>query len=239
MKTAFTRIAPLSLLGLMAVSSNASAQATLIDRTSENTSVDRSFESSPKDCSDVRWSQAAQNAFPAIGEACQAVEERDGKTFVKFEGVVEKVGDMGNRIRVDFNDGKTMTFTPAPQTVLYIDGERTPFAEVREGMNLNFYVPEDRLQAELRPDPARIAFIVFPFDAPTVSAEQARDRLAQADTTRDTMRSQNASRDRMTAANGDGAELPDTAGPLPLLGVGGLAFLFGASGLALRRKLRR
>ena len=235
MKITFTRIAPLSLLGLMAVSSNAAAQATLLDRT---TSVDRAFESSPKDCSDVRWSQAAQDAFPSIGEACQAVEERNGKTYVKFEGVVEKVADMGNRIRVDFKDGKTMTFTPAPQTVLYIDGERTPFAEVREGMNLNFYVPEDRVQAELRPDRTRIAFIIFPFDTPTIPTAQARDRVAQADTARDRMRSQDSSRDRV-AQSDNTAELPATAGPLPLLGVGGLAFLLSASGLALRRKLRR
>jgi hypothetical protein len=221
---------PICAAGMLAAT-GASAQIALTG--SDETSVDRSFDPTPKDCADVRWSQAALNAFPSIGSACQAVEQRDGKTYVKFTGRVEKVGDMGNRIRVDFDDGSEITFTPAPQTVLYIDGKRTPFSEVRENMDLNFYVPEDRLQAELREDPSRVAFIVFPFDAPTVPANQ---RVAQAGPEASRTRGTDSSPERFAAT--DAAELPSTAGPLPLLAVGGLSLLVGAAGMTWRRRAR-
>lgn len=49
---------------------------------------------------------------------------------------------------------------------LYLDGERTPVSEVRDSLRLNFYIPEDRLQAELQPDPARLAFVIIPLATP-------------------------------------------------------------------------
>lgn len=190
------------------------------------TSVDRSFDPAPKDCADVRWSEAARTAFPNIGSACQSVEQRNGKTYVKFEGTVEEVARQGKRIVVDFEDGQELTFSPSPQTVLYLDGKRTSFTEVREGTKLDFYVPEDRLQAELRPDPTRVAFIIFPLDvSPAVAAtEQNRARTAEAD--------RRERRDAATAAN----ELPRTAGPLPLFGATGAALLLIAAAMAIRRQ---
>lgn len=181
---------------------------------SQSTSVDRSFEPSPKDCADVRWSEAALQAFPSITSACQGIEQRNGKSYVKLEGVVESVEDRGKRIRVDFDDGEDLTFTPAPQTALYLDGKRTQFSEVSDGMHLNFYVPEDRLQAELQPDPNRVAFIIYPFDI----------SIAPPDT-----------RDTMTART----ELPATASLWPTLGAAGIACLVLAIALTLRRNRHR
>lgn len=189
------------------------------------TSVDRSFDPSPKECSDVRWSQAALNTFPSIAQACQGVEQRNGKSYVRLEGVVESVKDQGHRIRVDFEDGEDLTFTPAPQTVLYVDGKRTSFSEVSDGMRLNFYVPEDRLQAELQPDPARIAFIIFPLNLPTVPISENQQSVAQAD--RD-----QGSRTAMS-------NLPQTASLWPLIGGGGAVLLILAGALTWRRKLHR
>jgi len=51
--------------------------------------------------------------------------------------------------------------------------------------------------------------------------------LAQADTDR------NANRDMLDS------ELPNTAGPLPLIALGGLLSLFGGLGLSIRRKLSK
>ena len=204
------------------------ALAVAADGARAQTSVDRSFDPSPKQCSDVRWSQAALDAFPSIAEACQGVEQRNGKSYVKLEGVVESVQNEGKRIRVDFEDGEDLTFTPAPQTVLYLDGERTSFAEVNDGMRLNFYVPEDRLQAELQPDPTRVAFIIFPLELPTVTIPQSRQSVARDNATRDDdQRSQTA------------MSLPQTASPWPLIGAGGAALLIFAAAMALRRNLRR
>lgn len=208
------------------------AHAQIASQTAEpTTSVDRSFDPSPKECSDVRWSQAALSAYPSIAEACQAVEQRNGKSYVKFEGTVESVKDQGNRIRVDFEDGEDLTFTPPPETVLYLDGERTSFAEVRDGMRLNFYVPEDRLQAELRTHPTRVAFIIFPFDISTTAIPEQQQSVAQAQSDR-----ADRSQDPRSTMN----RLPDTASLWPLIGMGGAALLIVAAAMTRSRsKLHR
>lgn len=192
-----------------------------------NTSIDRAFESSPKDCADVKWSQSVLDRFPSIGDACQAVEQRNGKSYVKLEGEVEEVRDGGKRIRVDFEDGNELTFAPTPRTSLYLDGQRTEFAELEEGTELNFYIPEDRLQAELQPDPDRIAFIIVPLDL-DVAVPSREQSAAQA----------GADRTGSMAARADRqGQLPDTASSLPLIGAAGVILLLLAGGLALVRKL--
>jgi hypothetical protein len=197
------------------------------------TSIDRAFDSSPKSCSEVRWSQQALDAFPSIGEACQSIEERNGKTYVKLEGEVEEVENGGKRIRVDFEDGSELTFTPTPRTGLYIDGERTDFADLNEGTNLNFYIPEDRLQAELQPDPQRLSFLIVPLDVRTTTIPAQERSAARSE--------RQEQRDAMTAnaaAGQDMSELPSTAGPLPVLAAAGAIFVLLGAGASLRRKLR-
>jgi hypothetical protein len=193
------------------------------------TAVDRSFDPSPRDCADVRWSQAALRSFPEIASACRAVETRNGKAYVRLDGDVESVPGDGKRIRVDFDHGGELIFKPTPNTVLYIDGERTPFAQVEDGMNLKFYIPEDRLHAELQPDPARLAFVIVPLDfavaardQPTLAAERARER--------GTMRA---------SASAGMSELPATAGPLPWIALGAGALLVSGAAATLARVLRR
>lgn len=217
------RIAMVACISLLASAHQAHAQITSQTQAPE-TSVDRSFDPAPKDCADVRWSSAALQAFPSIGAACQAVEERNGRTFVKLEGEVESVKDRGKRIRVDFDDGGELTFTPSQQMTLYLDGERTAFSEVRDGMRLNFYVPEDRLQAELQPDPARVAFIVVPLDMPLDSATAPGAATARTERGSDNLNAMN--------------ELPATASIWPWIGSGGAALLILASALTMRRRLR-
>jgi hypothetical protein len=221
-RSRLTATLPAALLGAAAVGT-AGAQ----------TSIDRSFESSPKSCSEVRWSQQVLNVFPSIGEACQSVEERNGKTYVKLEGEVEEVESGGKRIRVDFEDGSELAFTPTPQTGLYIGGERTDFADLEEGTELNFYIPEDRLQAELQPDPQRLSFVIVPLDIQTQTIPSREQATAGADRERQ--------RDAMTAnaaAGQDMSELPRTAGPLPLLAAAGAFFVLFGAGASLRRRLK-
>jgi hypothetical protein len=177
------------------------------------TSVDRSFEPAPKDCADVRWSQRALDAFPSIADACQSVEQRNGITYVKFEGTVEAVKNGGKRISVDLQGADELTFHPTPRTTLYIDGERTEFADLEDGAKLNFYVPEDRLEAQLQPDPQRVAFVIFPIVIPGESA---------------------VSQQAM-------AELPATAGLLPTIGLAGALLIilgFAARVVRTRSSLR-
>ncbi len=201
---------PLSAALLLATSVNSQAQPLGISGGAPDTSIDRSFEASPKDCADVRWSQAVLQSFPSIGSACQAIEQRNGKTYVKLAGSVESVRNGGKQIRVDFKDGGTLTFQPTPQTALYMDGKRTPFASLANGTGLNFYIPEDRLQAEVQPDPNRVAFLIFPIAV-------------------------RPSPDSSMAMNS--RELPRTAGPLPLLALGGGLSLLAGGIATFRRKL--
>jgi len=177
------------------------------DRLDPHTSVDRSFDPSPKDCADVRWSQSVLQSFPSIGEACQSVEQRNGITYVKLEGTVEDVKKGGKEIRVDFEDGKELKFHPTPHTSLYMNGQRTEFADVEDGTKLNFYIPEDRLEAQIQPDPERVAFVIFPIVLPEEPAPQRQAR----------------------------ADLPQTAGFLPTIGAAGLLLIILGFGVRLVR----
>lgn len=209
----FSTIPAAASLALLLLAGPAQAQITTQTQ-APTTSVDRSFDPAPSDCNDVNWSEAALKAFPSIGSACQSVEERNGRTFVKLEGTVESVEDGGKRIRMDFEDGGELSFRPSQQMTLYLDGERTRFSELEDGMRLNFYIPEDRLQAELQPNPTRVAFVVVPFEMPLDSATDraAVDKLAM-------------------------NELPATASMWPWIGAGGTALLLLGAGLTTRRWL--
>lgn len=179
--------------------------------------VDRSFDPSPRDCSDVKWSQAALKAYPDIAGACQGVQMRDGKTYVKFEGTVDEVLDGGEQVRVDFKEGGEVTLSPPPNTTLYVAGKETSFADLRRGAELNFYVPEDRLQAEFQPATSTTRYIVVPIAL--VPARESPTRTAQAE-------------DRSAS------ELPATASMLPWFAVSGAALLLLGAGLTFGRKLR-
>lgn len=205
---------PLTATALLATSMSSQAAGLPMSSSTPDTSVDRSFAASPKDCDNVQWSQSALQSFPSIASACQALEQRNGKTYVKLAGEVENVRNSGKQIRVDFKDGGTLTFRPTPNTALYMDGKRTPFTQVKDGTELNFYIPEDRLQAEVQPDPTRVSFLIFPI----------------------AMRASDGTQGNGMAMNGR-RELPRTAGPLPLLALGGGLSLLAGGIATLRRKL--
>jgi LPXTG-motif cell wall-anchored protein len=112
------------------------------------TSVDRSFKAVSKDCSGIQWSERALATYPTIASACQGVQERNGKTYVKFQGTVSRNVNSGEQLVVNFKDGGQVTLTPPPETHLYVSGQRTPVAKLQRGDELNFYIAEDRLAAQ-------------------------------------------------------------------------------------------
>lgn len=174
------------------------------------TSVDRSFTSSTNDCSGVQWSEKALEMYPTIGSACQSVEERNGKKYVKFQGTLKR-NEGGERIVVDFKDGGQITLTPPPETSVYIDGRRTPVARLQRGDELNFYIAEDRLAAQFPETETQTARY---YVAPIVqtAAVEPQEQMA--------------------------ASLPSTASWLPMLAIGGVFALMLASLLSLFRHLR-
>jgi hypothetical protein len=182
---------------------------------SAQTEVDRSFTTVSKTCDGIRWSDRAIQTYPTIASACRAVEERDGKTFVKFEGTVRRNLNRGRELIVNFRDGGDVTLTPPPDTRLYIDGRPTPVDQVRTGDRLTFYVAEDRLAAQF---PETEAVTTRYTIVPIARAEQEVAEEEEAERT---------------------ASLPATAGWLPLLGFAawitlGLAAFLGIFGRRAR-----
>jgi LPXTG-motif cell wall-anchored protein len=183
----------LSTACLIACASAATAQ----------TSVDRSFKAVSKDCSGIEWSERALATYPTIASACQGVEERGGKTFVKFQGTVNRNVNRGEQLVVNFKDGGQVTLTPPPETSVYVNGQKTSVSKLARGDELNFYIAEDRLAAQfpqtVEPETQTTRLVVVPI----VVRDQPVERMA--------------------------SSLPSTASALPLAALSGALMLgFGA-----------
>jgi LPXTG-motif cell wall-anchored protein len=174
------------------------------------TKVDRSFKAVSKDCSGIEWSEEALARYPTIASACQGVEERNGKTYVKFEGTVKRNVKKGEQLVVNFKDGGEVTLDPPDDLQLNVDGKRVPLASLRRGDALNFYIAEDRFAAQFPETETVTARLIV---VPIASPEQVE------------------SEERMAA-------LPSTASPLPLVALGGLLSL-GLGGLLTLYRRRR
>lgn len=146
-------LATLSAACLIACTVAASAQS----------STDRSFTAVADNCDSVTWSQRALATYPTIASACQGVEERNGKRYVKFQGKVKSTQDQGQRLVVNFKDGGEVTLTPPAQTSLYINGKKTPISDLARGDELRFYIAEDRLAAQFpETETASARFVIVP-----------------------------------------------------------------------------
>lgn len=190
---------------------------------SAQTSVDRTFKAGGEHCRDVEWSQEILREYPAIGAACQSVEHRAGKTYVKFEGTVKEVIDNGRQVRIDFKQGDTLTLAPPANTVLYMDGRETPISQLRRGAELNFYVPEDQLTAQFFADDSGTKSVAVPIvTKQAVVREQSQPAAATPE------------RESVAAR-----ELPATAGALPLVALSAVMLLLAGAGATLYRILRR
>jgi hypothetical protein len=169
--------------------------------------VDKSFTAVANDCNSITWSERALATYPSIASACQGVEERNGKKYVKFEGTLKKNVNRGQQLVINFKDGGEVTLTPPPETSLYLNGKKTSVSELERGSELKFYIAEDRLAAQFpETETASARFVVIP-----IVVRDTQEQLAS---------------------------LPSTAGPLPLVALGGLLSL-GLGGLLSLYRRRR
>jgi LPXTG-motif cell wall-anchored protein len=146
-------ITTLSAAILIACASAASAQS----------STDRSFTAVSDNCDSVTWSERALATYPTIASACQGVEERNGKRYVKFQGKVKSTQNKGQQLVVNFKDGGEVTLTPPADTSLYVSGKKTPIASLARGDELRFYIAEDRLAAQFpETETASARFVIVP-----------------------------------------------------------------------------
>lgn len=138
--------------------------------------IDRSFTTTSKDCSGVQWSKEALATYPNLKAACQAVEERDGRTFVRFQGTVERNNNRGQELDVRIKGGDTVSLTPPEGMSIYMNDRKTPVSQLRRGDELNFYIPEDRFAANFAEDDAPTAKLVT---VPVVFRETVMEEPAE------------------------------------------------------------
>ena len=173
-----------------------------------NAQSSKSFTAVSDNCDSVTWSAEALATYPTIASACQGVLERNGKRYVKFEAKVKSVKDQGQRLVMNFKDGGEMTLTPPPETVLSVNGKKTPISSLSRGDELRFYVAEDRFAAQFpEVETASAQYVIVPI----VLRDNSQEQLAS---------------------------LPHTAGPLPLLALLGTLSLGLGGLLSLSRRRR-
>ena len=164
-------------------------------------------------CADIDWNQEMLGKHPGLIEACQEVVVAGGQTWARFEAKfvrVEPDGTVVFSVR-DARDRsiEEVRIMPTAGQVAYIDDRATPFRQLRSRDAVNLYVPEGQYGFATQPGvPQEQVAAVVP--APPTPAEATTQDLP--------------------------AVLPRTAGPLPLLALGGLLSLLGGLGLTLRRR---
>jgi LPXTG-motif cell wall-anchored protein len=172
--------------------------------------TERSFTAVSDNCDSVQWSEQTLASYPKIGAACQGVQERNGKRYVKFEGTVKRVLNHGQQLVMNFEDAGDITLTPPPDLTLSVNGKKTPISQLERGAELKFYVAEDRLAAQFPEEPEveiqSVRFVVVP-----IHLHEPTEQLAS---------------------------LPHTAGPLPWLALAG-TFSLGLGGLLSLYRRRR
>jgi len=192
-------------------------------------------------------------------EACRAVVTVNGKKWARFEGEFQGINDNGSfdtefTSRSDRELG-IVTLMPAPGQSVRLDNKNVPFSDLDRGQVLSFYVPEGAIGFAVEPGVPDSQFVkvVDRSDADRLAAERAAadraaadkaaadraaaEKFAAADEAEKARAIEMAQADRDREAID--SELPNTAGPLPLIALGGLMSLFGGLGLTIRRKLSK
>lgn len=185
----------------------------------------------PASCADIDWSDEFKRNHPNLVEACQEAVVVDGKTWARFSATFEEVeadGDVRFQIRnrLRSNVGE-VTIEPAPGQVAYINERRTEFDELARGTRVNLYVPEGHYGFASLPG-GRVAQV-------SAGGDPGRASYAQAGTESRASSQRAQPRDAEPVI----AQLPETAGPLPWLALGGALSLVGGLGVAIRRRRQR
>ncbi len=171
-------------------------------------------------CAAVEWNKDLLAQYPRLAEGCQEVVTSEGKKWARFGADFVRSNRDGS-VTLEFKDrrGRSMeqlTLMPALTQRISIDGHDYRFSELSRGQQLNLYVPEGMYGVALEPGapPEQVAQIV------REPAQPATAQLAQAD----------------RAPAGAAQRLPSTAGPLPLLALGGLVSLLCGLSLWIKRR---
>ncbi len=175
-------------------------------------------------CTEVDWHQNMLRDYPWVANGCHEAIVIDGQKWARFEGVFEQLNRDGTITSNFRNDrGRSLgevQLMPGPDQRVLLDGRPTRFSDLRRGQVLNFYAPEGMYAFTTEPGaPATEQVQIVRVEEPRRDAQPARE-LARAEPARTTRP----------------ATLPATAGPLPILALGGLLSLLGGITLTVRRR---
>jgi hypothetical protein len=176
-------------------------------------------------CDEVDWHRDMLREYPWVVEACHEAIVIDGQKWARFQADFQQFNRDGT-ITSDFKSDRgrslgTVTLKPGPDQRVLLDGNPTQFSDLRRGQVLNFYAPE-----------GMYAFTTQPGAPRTEQVEIVRRQDIQTE-----RQLAEPERDRTTTTRRD--TLPATAGPLPIIALGGLLSLLGGFTLTMRRRFIR
>lgn len=180
------------------------------------------------ECADVIWNTDLVQKYPRISTGCQEVVMVNGEKWARFEvNFVRNNNDGSFTSEFTTTSGRSLgnvTLMPAPDQRVTLDGRKYQFTELKPQQPLNLYIPEGVFGMAVEPATTRQYAQIVRYEEqaeePAAVAEREPVRMAQVDREQDQVI----------------PRLPDTAGPLPLLALGGLMSLLGGAGLTLRRR---
>jgi hypothetical protein len=169
-------------------------------------------------CADIEWKSMVTDRYPNIADACIDVVEKNGKMMAKVEVEVVTPRPRDASFRFLHPDGTRSeiyrTELDADWTAV-VNGRQIRRWDLQRGMKLNVYIPNDRWAVIYEdadgPDLADAIVVVYVTEPEPMAMDEPEPEPA----------------------------LPVTAGPLPLIGLFGAAFLALGAGLRLvRRRIR-
>ncbi|NEZ05016.1 hypothetical protein G4Y73_12730 [Wenzhouxiangella sp. XN201] len=176
-------------------------------------------------CEEVDWHRDILRDYPWVSNACHEAVVVDGEKWARFEAEFQRLNRDGTIVSNFKNDrGRSLgsvSLKPGPNQRVLLDGEPTRFSDLRRGQMLNFYVPEGVYGFTTEPGATDDQLVdIVPTEDPEATESP---RMAQAEPER-TQRP---------------ARLPATAGPLPIIALGGLLSLLGGATLTMRRRFKK
>ncbi len=109
-------------------------------------------------CVDIQWSADLLKKYPRAPAKCLDVVEKDGKKYARFMAKVVKVKPDAVTIKflnVAGTPGSPVVITPTADALVNVGDQKLPYAKLKKGEKLTFYVPE--LTVGVISDPADAA----------------------------------------------------------------------------------
>ncbi len=101
-----------------------------------------------KSCEDVNFGPDVLDHYPNAISGCHGAREKDGVTYVNYKAEVVDVSDDQIRVYFKDKDGDTVSevvFAPDEEMTATIDGREYKYRDLKEGMTLSLWIPENQL----------------------------------------------------------------------------------------------